>query len=189
MKKTIIAATGVPEIDEALGCMEDYEVLTVIDNRALLARMVPLTPAEIIVVSERLTGDENLFEIILQMSGVSRKPRIFFLAGALDQKDRERHLLLGMLVSAGIYDIYHGDVLNTEVLKYMLDNPKTKSEMKYLLQNVDSTSCRGGEITMHSGQAKDTGVSVNNKLIVLSSIKPGTGKSFIAINLALALAR
>lgn len=189
MKKTIIAATGIPEVDAALGCSDGYDVLTVIDSRSLLARMVPLTPADIVVVSERLAGEENLFEIIMQMIDRPGKPRIVFLAGALDLKDRERRLLLGMLVSAGIYDIYHEHTLNTEVLKYLLDNPKSKAEMKYLLLNVEDTSSRGGQMTMQTGSAKDPAVAVNDKLAVFSSIKPGTGKSFTAINLALALAK
>ncbi|TLM99514.1 hypothetical protein FDZ73_21655, partial [bacterium] len=136
MGNAVIAATGIPEIDEALNCIDGYGVLSVIDSRAMLACMVPLTPADIVMVSERLAGEENLFEIILQLAGSPRKPRIVFLAGALAPKDRERQLLLGMLVSAGIYDIYHEDSLNPEVLKYLLDNPKSKAEMKYLLVNV-----------------------------------------------------
>lgn len=189
VNKTIIAATGIPEADEALGRIGGYEVLTTIDTRTLLACMVPLTPADIIVISERLAGEENLFEIILQVAGSGSKPRLIFLAGALEPKDRERRLLLGMLVSAGIYDIYHEDVLNADVLKYLLDNPKTKAEMKHLLLDVEDTSCRGGNISMQSGPVKEPVAPVNNKLTVLSSIKPGTGKSFVAINTALALAQ
>lgn len=189
MIKTIIAATGIPEIDEALPLIEGYSVLSVIDNRGLLARMVPLTPADIVVVSERLAGDENLFETILQLAGHPAKTRIVFLAGALDPRDRERQLLLGMLVSAGIYDIYHEESLNTQVLKFLLDNPRTMSEMKYLLLNVEDTSCRGGNITLEAGPAEGQDVRVNNNLAVFSSIKPGTGKSFTATNLALALAK
>lgn len=189
MNKTIIAATGIPDADEALGRISGYEVLTTIDSRMLLARMVPLTPADIVVVSERLAGEENLFEIIMQVTGTGSRPRFIFLAGALDTKDRERQLLLGMLVSAGIYDIYHEDTLSLEVLKYLLDNPKTKAEMKYLLFNVEDTSDRGGNITMQAVPVTEPEALVNNKLAVLSSIKPGTGKSFVAINTALALAR
>lgn len=189
MNKTIIAATGIPEVDKALGGSDGYDVLTAIDSRTLLARMVPLTPADIVVVSERLAGEENLFEIIMQVADRPGKPRIVFLAGALDPKDRERQLLLGMLVSAGIYDIYHEDTLNTDVLKYLLDNPKTKAEMKYLLLNVADTSSRGGNIAMQTGAVKESAIGINDKLVVFSSIKPGTGKSFTAINLALALAK
>jgi len=189
MDKRIIAATGFPDIDRALGSIAGYDVLTAIDSRALLARMAPLTPADIVVVSECLAGRENIFEIIMQVAGSPGKPRIVFLAGALDPKDRERQLLLGMLVSAGICDIYHEDALNPDVLKYLLDNPKTKAEMKYLLLNVEDTSCRGGNITLMGGRAKEPVNRVNNKLVVFSSIKPGTGKSFTGVNLALALAK
>lgn len=189
MNKTIIAATGIPDIDEAFGSIKGYDVLTVIDSRQILARMAPLTPADIIVVSERLKGEENLFETILQAAGHSGKPRVVFLAGSLDAKDRQRQLLLGMLVSAGIYDIYHEDSLNIEVLKYLLDNSKTREEMKYLLHSVEDTSCRGGQITMQTEKAKEPVSKINNKLVVCSSIKPGTGKSFTGINLALALAK
>ena len=131
---------------------------------------------DIVIVTEALSSNSGIstISLIRQVHSAFKDIRIIYIAGEVDSDDVGRINSLGMLVKEGIYDIYHQSKLNSVILQDLIDNPKTYSDVAYLTKYLDS----------------QTDISAGYKNVVMvSSIKPGSGKSMIAVNMAVAIAK
>lgn len=143
---------------------------------------------DILVITEGLPAERNkdTVSMLIDLKNKYKNLRIIYLAGGIDESDTFGYRRLGTLVKNGIYDIYHSKNLSKKVLDDLLNNPKSKSDVDYLLRYDDYK----GDLTL---EFNDDAPEVLNdgyaNVHIFTSIKPGSGKSFIATNVATAIAK
>jgi MinD-like ATPase involved in chromosome partitioning or flagellar assembly/DNA-binding NarL/FixJ family response regulator len=192
MTKKIIVASGNSTVDEAVGKFEGYDVVASVEYKNELIDACNTHQPDILMLGEGLAGQEPLMQIMLQVVKDFPNLRVIYLAGHVDMRDEHKVNSLGILVMAGIYDIYHERKISLQILRNLLNNPKTEEQMSYLTKRVNNTS-KGNkkdsliefEIPEEENISDD---DVYKNLFVVSSIKPGTGKSFLSTNIATAIA-
>lgn len=183
-------ASGNNTIDQAVGRFNGYEVLCSIEYKNEIINACQQYQPDILMLGEGLAGQESLMQIMLQLVKDYPHLRIIYLAGNVDLRDEHKVNMLGVLVMAGIYDIFHERKISLQILKNMLDNPKTAEQMDYLTRKVKGNNKKKDsfiefEIPEENVEEEE---DIYTNLFVFSSIKPGTGKSFLSTNIATAIA-
>lgn len=159
---------------------ETYNFLESVTNKDFLLNVVKKYVDEglklTILITEGVMANSGMTTSTLILSIKEKYPeiRIIYIAGEVLDDDVARINILGSLVQNGIYDIYHKRRLNSAIIQDLIDNPKTKDEVAYLTEYLD-------EGTDVSGGYKN--------VVMVSSIKPGSGKSMVAVNMAVAIAK
>lgn len=192
MSKKILMATGQESLDKIVNGFQDYEVIATLSYKKELEEACVFYMPEIVIVTEGLTGQESLFEILIKIKQKHPTIRIVYLAGGVNLKDTDRVNKLGMLVLGGIYDISHESSISVSFLKDLLDRPKTEEQMSYLTKNLKSKNHKEPsivQIEIPEEDIEDIEEQGYKNVFVVSSIKPGTGKSFISTNIATAIAK
>lgn len=133
-------------------------------------------PIDILIVcdgvpSSRGTSTE---EFILSQKKSFSETRIIYLAGAVSNSDVQRLRMMGEFVSNGVYDFFTEPSIDAEKLLELLEHPRTKEDV--------------AEYLIYYQPGENVSQSISN-VIVCSSVKPGTGKSTLAINLAVGIAK
>ncbi|WCF11737.1 AAA family ATPase (plasmid) [Paenibacillus thiaminolyticus] len=186
--KKILAASGQKVIDDAIRKFENYKVVDVVEFKSELNEAIQFHKPDILLLGEGLSGHESLMQLMLQFLKEYPNLRIVYLAGYVDIRDEAKISSLGVLVMAGIYDIVHEQKITLLTLRNLLDNPKTPEQMSYLLKKVNSTKKTNLiEFDIPEDEVDEV-EDVYQNLFVVSSIKPGTGKSFLSTNIATAIA-
>lgn len=135
----ILLATGQNElnnfIENKVIPVVDGELVGLVDCKSdLLPKSQVLNP-NLIIVSKALSGtDRTILETILEVHKMIPSIRIIFLAGNVDTNNKEKMLELGSLVVNGIYDIHHEKSITKTVLIDMIQNPKQREDVSYLLK-------------------------------------------------------
>ncbi|HCL4480271.1 TPA: AAA family ATPase [Clostridium botulinum] len=192
--KTVLLATGQANVDEVVSKFENYKVIHQINYKKELEEACQYFNPDIVLVSEGLTGQEVvLIEAMIRIKQKNPDIRIIYLPGNVDLKEQEKVNKLGMLVMAGITDIYHEQKITVQVLKNLFDEPKTNEQMQYLLKYLKENTLVNKneivEIEMQEEEVQDIEENGYKNVFIVSSIKPGTGKSFVSTNLATAIAK
>ncbi|WPS85480.1 ATPase (plasmid) [Brevibacillus halotolerans] len=188
--KRVLVASGQPQIDDSIKKFENYDVVDAVEYKKEILEAVEFHQPDILLIGEGLSGQEPLIQIMLQLVKDYPNLRIVYLAGYVDLRDEGKVNSLAVLVMAGIYDIVHEQKITVQTLKNILDNPKTEEQTAYLTKRMkDSISKNKNviEFEIPEDEVKQDD-DVYNNLFVVSSIKPGTGKSFLSTNLATAIA-
>ena len=187
MKKRVLLATGQKLIDEAVSRFENYEVLERVEYKEFVAEQMAVYNPDILLIGEGLSGQESTIEIIMRMIKDYPKARIIYLAGYVDVRDEAKMNSLGILVMAGVYDISHEETLTSPALKNIFEHPRTYEQMSYLVKKVGSKKKKMVNFEIPDDEVR-TDSDIYKNLFVVSSIKPGTGKSFLSSNIAAAIA-
>lgn len=183
----VLTATGQPEIDAAIHKFDGFTVVGGVDyKREVLKQAQELNP-DILLVGEGLSGQESVIQLILDLSKTCPNVRIIYLSGFVDKKDEAKASALGLLVMSGIYDIVHDDTLTFNSLYHLFLNPKTAEDMAYLAKRVTEKQNKIVEFIIPE-EMEDEDENVQKNMHIISSIKPGTGKSFLSSNVATAIA-
>lgn len=189
----ILLATGHESIDNATRKLQDYEFVGSIEYKKDLLEACSYYKPDIVLVSDFLTGKESLLEEMVMVRQNHPQIRIVYVTKTLDMKNKERVNQLGMLVLSGIYDILTESKLSIQLIKNLLDNPRKKENVDYLLRNIRSTQADDvDEIqieTPDEEEVYDVEKYGYKNVYLVSSIKPGTGKSFASTNLATTIAK
>jgi len=193
MTKSILTATGQKNINKAIERFDEYTLLGEVDYRNELKEACVYFNPDILLVGEGLAGQESLIQIMLDIVKIQPDLRIVYLSGEVDIRDETRVNRLGVLAMAGIYDIVHDKRLNLGTLKSILDKPKTIEDIDYLIRRVKDTGHHDKkddfiEFDIPEEDAEENDDDTLGNLYVVSSIKPGTGKSFLSTNIATAIA-
>jgi hypothetical protein len=191
--KKVLVATGQKIIDETIAKFENYEVVSAIEYKNEIYEACQFFQPDILVVGEGLAGQESLMQIMLQLVKDFPNLRIVYLAGHVDLRDEPKVNSLGILVMAGIYDIIHEKKITVQMLRNILDNPKTAESMSYLTKRVKEATSKASkenliEFEIPEEEKNNEDEDIYKNLHVVSSIKPGTGKSFLSTNIATAIA-
>lgn len=194
-KQELLIATGQEAINKALKSFEDYEYVGEVEDKDVLEEVALSLNPDILVVGDALGGSSDLSipSLILSIYQKNKDIRIIYLT-TTKLTEEAKVGSLALLVTSGIYDVIYNRRLNYEVMKEILDNPKKKEDTD--IQRIISTSNR---ITKKSKtevdfyipeevQRKELDDGSYKNVSVISSIKPGTGKSFVSTNVATAIA-
>ncbi|MFF2531574.1 CpaE family protein [Brevibacillus sp. NPDC058079] len=188
--KKILVASGQREIDQAIKKFENYEVVDAVEYKREIMEAIEFHQPEILLIGEGLSGQESLMQIMLQLVKNYPNLRIVYLAGYVDMRDESKISALGVLVMAGIYDIVHEQSITLQTMRNLLDNPKTEEQVAYLTKRMKDHTAKNKNLIEFEIPEDETkqDEDIYNNLFVVSSIKPGTGKSFLSTNLATAIA-
>lgn len=188
----ILSATGIPQLDDDLSDENQFEIVGRCNLKSDIEGMVEAFNPDILLVSDHLSGEENLAQTILDIKNRYHSVRIIYFAGELSPRDNKRRDMLGMLVMVGVYDIVINKVINKDIAVDAILYPRAYDAVSYLTKNLIDSKAEvynvfGG--LRYESQAANENLDKDNNIFVFTSIKPGTGKSFSAINVACAIAK
>lgn len=191
--KKVLVATGIPDYDNGIKRIDGYEYISVnIGFKSELLEACVNYKPDIIIISEKLSGDELLSGIAIIIKQKLPNIRIIYLAGAVDISNINRVSKLGAMVLAGIYDIITEKKVTKGLIRHILEVPKTESEVEYLLRYFVEKK-KDAEVNMiYEEEVEDDEIvdeDFYKNVFMVSSIKPGTGKSFVSTNIATCLAK
>ena len=198
----VVVATGLPKINDAFFGNEKmkkiFNVVEVVDNRNNIIDVVEKHPeTDIVLVSDGLTGKGRpLTQIMIDVHLEFRDVRVVYLTSEVKRSQMKvRMPQLGYLVRTRIYDIVAQSPITMKHIFDALVKPATKEHVEWIFKFIDaeeetSAPTERMELVIDNDSKGSDGArgSINN-LHVFSSIKPGTGKSFIATNIAAAIAK
>ena len=187
----IVSASGVRKLDEDMNRFEDIEVCGICNLKTDIPILLDQNLPHCLVISDSIQGEEEMIELIIREHTKHPDTRFIYLAGELDSRDTARMDQLGSLVLNGIYDIIFGKV-NPHVIHDAILYPKMREAVDHLTHHLLS---RKAEIRNAAGSFEYEGFAEedvkeeNHNLFMVWSPKPGSGKSFISVNLAVACAK
>lgn len=187
----IIAASGLHKLDEDLARFEDIEVCGVCNIKSDIPILLDEYEPDCIVVSDKLMGEEQIIESIVKERIRHPNIRFIYLAGELDNRDTARMDQLGTLVLNGIYDIIFGKI-TPHIIHDVILYPKMRESVNYLtnhLLNKATEIHHAADPFIYEGFAEEQAREEKANLHMVWSPKPGSGKSFISANLAVACAK
>lgn len=189
--KKILLATGQLALNKVISGFEEYEILGIVEYRKDIYGMCKEYLPDILLITDMISGNETIVEIILDIAKDFPQIRIIYIAGDVESRDKDKIQILGTIALAGVYDIITVSELNPVMIKDILDNPKERSFVEKYIKEVKKASLEKKTITVNFGEDveyKNAEQGYNN-IYVVSSIKPGTGKSFLSANIAAAIAK
>lgn len=197
VRKKIVLATGQEPINREISKRELYDIVGVAEDRESLSSIIGKTNPSIVLIGEGLPGRGSIPALLLDLSGRHPYTRFIYLAGEVPMSDVIRIEPIKMLARAGIYDIIHSGQIKKRELFDLLETPRSNSDISHLL--IDDVEELGevlinepiSEVKVEYSQPTTVQIadSGETKVIVVSSIKPGTGKSFLSVNIATAIAQ
>lgn len=190
MIKRILSATGIKSLDQTIEKFEGYELVGTVEYNDEILEACEYYQPDILLIGTSLAGKENMQKLLLELVKKFPNMRIIYLNGELDLNDTPKLTFLSTLIMAGIYDIIVEPKLNAQLLKFILDNPKTEEDMRFITNRVTNKINKDSSAIIFEDEEeiKHEEEDIYNNLFVVSSIKPGTGKSFLSTNLATAIA-
>lgn len=188
----ILTATGIPSLNLALEKRENIEIVGSCAIKHDLANQIEFLKPQVVIISDRLAGDENIIGLMIGLKNRFPYTRFIYLTGEVAPKDVARTDALGTLVLVGIYDIVMEKKINIDLVTDIIEHPKSDKEVKYLTENILSNRAEientiGGMEYIDYDEGK--GSEPESNIIVFTSIKPGTGKTFVSTNVASAIAK
>lgn len=188
----VVVATGIPEYDNGIKKITGYDYIPIdIGFKAELYEACLNFKPDILIISEKLSGDELLSGIAIDIKQKLPNTRIIYLAGSVDLNNGNKINKLGAMVLAGIYDIITERKVNKGLIKSILEVPKEKSDVEYLLRYFVEKK-KDNEVNMeYEEEVSDSEIIEDyyKNVFMVSSIKPGTGKSFVSTNIATCIAK
>lgn len=200
-RKNVILATGLPKMNHVIFDNPDiknmFEVIETIENRNEIMRVLERTPnADIILISDSLTGDgESLTQLMIDAHLTYPQTRVIYLTSEVSGPQAANRMpQLGYLARTHIYDIVAETPITMRSVVRRLMEPAIKEDVEWVLNYINqeekSAPKEAVEVLVdEENEANENQRGVLDNLHVFSSIKPGTGKSFIATNIAAAIAR
>lgn len=179
--KLIVAS----EIQSLINYLEknNYPIVAKVDNVQDLERLFGSTVAvgDTLLITEKVKTRGSLAATILNIHQHFPEVRIIFFANG-DLTNPFTVNQLYSLASAGIYDLFYGGKISTDDVEDMLRNPRLKIDCQDIFDAYST------EKVVIKTEKEVRNVTKNN-VFAVTSVKPGTGKSFVSSNLAVTLAK
>lgn len=175
----ILLATGSAQLKNVVETIASFSVVGDVATREDIMDKCEISAPDVLLYSEGLKtlNKTNSIELLKNIKRRFPQMRIVYLSGYVEDDDAVRMRLLASLVEVGIYDIYHEKTITAKNVVSLLKNPKNKSDVGYIQRFMESQAA--------VSDINDNGFK---NIIIFSSIKPGSGKSFISVNVASAIA-
>jgi len=200
--KRVLLATSEPKLNEAIKKNVNnfgIEIIGIADNELVFQSCLKQNIPDIILISKRFEFNNlSVVDYIIRLHNNLPNIRIIYLAGQLNDFDVIKQKELMKLIESGIYDIYTEKVISMPLIKQMLAFSKKYEDVAHLNQIKGELPDyqEFDEIEIEDDNPDDEIIDIDidfnkvyDNVIVVSSIKPGTGKTFISSNLAMALSK
>lgn len=189
----VLMATGINDLNVGVSKLDQCEIVGICKNRDALYDDVDKYNPQIVITSDWLEGDEALPELLLDLKRQNHYIRFIYLAGQLDPRNQSRVDELGRLVLSGVYDICISKNINLEVIDNLIKYPKSEDSVSFLAKNILKAPAPSDfikeEVLTGLSYAGNLVKGTMDNVYVFTSIKPGTGKSFLSVNTACAIAK
>lgn len=189
--KTMVLATGIDKLDKAFSAVKGYEAVDIVKTKKDLEEIYNFYKADILIVSDQLRGSQSLKEILFKIINKNKNVRIIYLVGDVNMRDEHKVNSLGYLVLSGITDIIVETKFNMETLVRILNEPKSFEDVSIFTKNITSSEVASSQIEFEEEEdvALDDEFDSYSKIHVVSSLKPGSGKTMISSAIATAIAK
>ena len=193
-KKTMIVGTGIDKMDEAMADLPGYETLSIIQYKKEVEEACGFFSPDILLIGENLSGKQPMTELLLSLKQDFPNMRIIYISTYVDIRDEKKLNNLGLLVLSGIYDILYEEKVTKRMILDLLNNPKTKDSesVKFLTKKLNNDTKNDKIINFEDDttqESEEIESGIYHNMITFSSIKPGTGKSFLSTNVATGIAQ
>ena len=166
----LILATKDREFTEAIKKL--FHVIATFEKRTDLVsniRQLISSDDDVLLVTEGFNGEgESIDKILKDIKKTFPDLRIIFIKG--QEYNSRTKTILQNLIEVGIYDIAIAEETPLSDIVDLINNPKSFADVSKLLDT-----------------SKFTGVY--KRMFLFSSLKPGTGKTFMATNIAVSIAK
>lgn len=216
--KNVILYSSITNLQKAIN-NNQYHVIECFNqqNKLKIFCHDTLETIDILFFVEENNG--NGIEFLLEFRESFPSIRIIYISPDVDLTNVSVVEKMCLLIDKGIYDIFFGERIDKKTIQSLLSNPKTREDNSTLLvlrrRNKESifdkrenevkqiVSDTANEETDSKHNEDDMFEIINesedlseghitrgyDNVIVVSSIKPGTGKSFVSTNLAANIAK
>lgn len=188
----LLTATGFASIEKEIKTIENCTVVDSVVERRKLADALRENSPDILIISDYLPGQENMIKLLIDTHRDFPSVRIIYLVQSLSEKNTAQVDAFGALVLNGIYDIIHEDTISIELIEDIIFHPKTERSVQYLTERIlgHGAEMDASKNGFHYEEVKEeVDLRLIQNLIAVSSIKPGSGKSFASVNFAAAIAK
>lgn len=190
--KKVLLATGHDQLDSFIYKFEGYDIEHAIYKKSELLEAVQFFNPEMIVVTDYLTGSELLIGLLIQAKQIKPDMEVIYITTKVNTNDPERTNQMASLVMSGIYPFFVESALSPARVKHIMDNPPQKEDVEFLLQYYRKSEKRKEdlfEVELEQEDVQDLEEDGYPNVFLVSSIKPGIGKSFVSVNLAMTIAK
>lgn len=191
--KNVILATGLSSVDDAISSkIARGRFSKTCLNQEDVYRELTKKSDSLIILSQALKTKSSIYNFIHEIKGDFPEARIIFLSGEDDFRNNPiKTSNMASLVRAGIYDLIPGKSIKLNLIQSCIDEPMKFSDVSHYIEKADEVDKKKSAINEFIDiEEEDLGEeSKESNLFVISSIKPGTGKSFVTVNMAMGLAK
>lgn len=190
--KRVLLATGHDQLDSFIKKFDGYTIEHAIYKKQELLEAVQFFHPDMLVVSDYLTGPEMLIGLIIQCKQTNPDLEVVYITAKVNPNDTTRTNQLASLVMVGVYPVLVDGALSPSRVKHMMDNPPKREEVDFLLQYYRKAERKKDElfeVELEETEVQDLEEDGYPNVFLISSIKPGSGKSFISVNLAMTIAK
>ena len=166
----LVLATNNEALVEAFRKYGKYNIVSVFDQRDKLEDtydFLDIQPDTMLITEGFDCQGTSVADMLTGLKKKHPELRIIYILG--NEFNNGTKKILTKLVENGIYDIAMGDEVSMNSLINLIENPRSYADASKILEDDDS--------------------EVYNNVITFSSLKPGTGKTFMATNVAVAIAK
>lgn len=170
----------------AIKSLNKYNIIADMNDINDLYSITANNHIDTVLITRKVKCNSNIIDFILRYKTNNPNIRIIFLTSA-DLNNIDDYNDLNRLVKSEIYDIFYDGNINLGVIKDLLDNPRGIEDVKEILKKRTELRKQKENKTQNQENIIKFEEGVSN-IIAVTSIKPGTGKSFVASNLAVTMA-
>lgn len=190
--KRVLLATGHDQLDTFIKKFDGYTVEHAIYKKKELLEATEFFNPDMLVTSDYLTGSEMLIGLIIQAKQMKPDMEVVYITTKVNPNDMDRTNQLASLVMSGVYPVLVDSALTPSRVKQMMDFPPKREEVDFLLQYYRKAEKKKEnlfDVELEENDVQDLEEEGYPNVFLVSSIKPGTGKSFISVNLAMTIAK
>jgi MinD-like ATPase involved in chromosome partitioning or flagellar assembly len=181
MSKTVVLVTNTPKIGELFKRPDfrDFTLLKVFYEKDDVLPYLETSQPDILLVTDAVASNTGITtqQMLLRIHEEFPDIRIVFFPGDIeDKKNVQKLAVLGALVTSSIYNIFPGGTMSSLKILEALNVEKTLDDVRQYREYYQNEN----PVDAFKGY---------RNVIVCTSVKPGTGKSTLAVNLAVAIAK
>lgn len=187
----LIVATTTPKLAEMIKS-KGYDVVCETTSFSELQRIFGSSEAigDTLLITENIQADGSVINGILKIHADFPDVRIIYMASGM-LEDPYTVNRMNYLATHGIYDLFCGTSFDIGVVIGLLEHPKTKADCENIFIAFAKNKipeAKAEEIVQTQSEIVLDRTKVDN-VVAVTSVKPGTGKSYVSSNLAVTLAK
>ena len=188
----ILCATGIGNMDSDISKLPDVEIVGTCDNKENLGPKIDDCDPDIVIITDNLYGNGSVIDLLIKLKRDYPEVRFIYFIGDINKRrEKDRMNALGALVLSGIYDIVSGTVnpnIINDIIRFPMDVHAASEYSAGLIDTRYETKAAAVSFTYQGYEDIKQEKDNRNCIVCTYSAKPGTGKTFLAVNMAIAIA-